>query len=155
MISTYTLASKALVRPWKLLPSCISDAEVLCSRPIPQHCMEMAAGSLCICPGHSWPNRDHFTGTRRGKHNVIADILHPSPKALRVYQSRHFLPQLQYEGSNANMSFASLSTSRSVTYAGARLPLFSRLWLPHRVLHMTASLLGISFVTSTFNTHSH
>ena len=44
--------------------------------------------------------------------------------------------------------------TKSVTCAGARLPLFSRLWLPHRVLQMTASLLGISFVTSTFNTSS-
>lgn len=51
---------------------------------ISQHCLGMAAGSPYICPSLSQPNRDHFTGTRRGKHNAIAGVLRPSPKTLRV-----------------------------------------------------------------------
>ena len=56
--------------------------------------------------------------------------------------------------SNANMSFASLSTSKSVTGIGARFPLSSRLWLRHRVLHKHPPSLRIFFVTGTFNTSS-
>jgi hypothetical protein len=143
------------LRPWKALPSCVAnnakalyyndtgrrrrplDTSIqICHNQSETTSLELFLNSVTRLPT-CWV----FSPMTLRPRAFLAEPSLSSTTSIRARQQREHIVDFTVH-------------FMSVTYASTRLRLFPLLWLPHRVLHKTTSLLDILFVTTTTTSSS-